>query len=179
MPELANLIQTYPPAAVISTGSAAQPIGYYLQTITGNLNASAVWPSANLAIYTPVLVPEIVTVYKMSIQVATQNGNVDVGIYDEVGNRLVSAGSTAVGAAGLQVFDVTDTVIGPGVYYLAMCCSSTTASFFRNTVANAIGTTLGVKQQAVGAVTLPTPATFATFTVTYIPSLSAHLNATV
>lgn len=143
------------------------------------MNAGAVWPSANLAIYAPVMVDYPCTVYQMSIDVVTQSGNVDVGIYDELGNRLVSAGSTAVGAAGIQLFNITDTPLTPGVYWLAMCCDNITASFMRSNVVQQLSRVCGCQQQAVGAVTLPNPATFAAMAQAYVPLITAHCQATV
>lgn len=129
------------------------------------------WPAANLAIYTPVEVKAPCTAYQVAFNVGTQNGNCDVGIYDEMGNRLVSSGSTAVGAAGIQVIDITDTDLKPGVYFLAMNVDNTTATIMRlsgGTSTPEMQAT-GCQQQAVGAVTLPNPATFADPGQIYIP----------
>lgn len=115
------------------------------------------------------------TVYKMGVVVAVQSGNLDVGIYSEKGSLLVSAGSTAVGAAGFQSFDVTDTPLNPGIYFLAMCVDNTTASFNRsNAVIAANMQACGVQQQAVGAVTLPSTATFANPASAYSPAITAY-----
>lgn len=131
-----------------------------------------VWPAANRAIYMPVVVSIPVVVTNLSVIVAVQSGNMDVGIYSETGTRIVSAGSTAVGAAGLQVFNIADTTLVPGVYFLAMCVDNTTASV-STTNASAYSAvvlrTAGCQQQAVGAVTLPSTATFANPEGTYAP----------
>ncbi len=166
----------------MSVGSASpihSQVVMAAEIIGGRLSTSGVWPVANTAIYVPVTIPSIVTAYQMSIQVTTQNGNCDVGIYDEIGNRLVSAGSTTVGAAGIQLFNITDTVLVPGVYYLAMNCDNTTASFFRSGQAPQQTVPYGLKQQAVGAVALPATATFAVTAQSYYPVIYAHLTATV
>ena len=97
-------------------------------------NAAAAWPVTNKAFYVPVLVDRIVTVKKMAvIDGATLNGNVDVGIYDEAKNRLVSIGSgtAQAGTSAVQTFDITDTTLNPGLYYLAMSTNSNTATYFR------------------------------------------------
>ncbi len=176
-----NKIDTWAvPGMSVGTGSVIHAQEAMSSVIIGGrLSTSAVWPVANTAIYVPVSIPSIVTAYQISIQVATQSGNCDVGIYDEIGNRLVSSGSTLVGAAGIQLFNITDTVLVPGVYYLAMNCDNTTASFFRNGRAPQQTVPYGLKQQAVGAVTLPNPATFAVTAQSYLPVLYAHLVATV
>src|SRR5262245_52265293 len=82
----------------VASGGAAADI--YVTRITAN--ATNTWPSANLAIYIPVLVQSTMTAYQIVFVVGTQSGNCDVGIYDELGNRIVSKGSTAVAASGFQ-----------------------------------------------------------------------------
>lgn len=141
----------------------------------GGPSTGAVWPSANLAIYVPVWVEKPVLVTKMATQVtATAAGNVDVGIYDIRGNRLVSAGSTAVGGVGAQVFDVADTFLNPGTYYLAMNVSTvTTVAYARTAMAASYIRACGLQQQAVGAVALPATATFATYAQAYQPFIAA------
>lgn len=144
-------------------------------SLSGNPTAGGTWPAANRAIFVPIVVDEIVTVSKIAVLPTVQSGNLDVGIYREDGTRLVSAGSTAVGTAGaVQVIDITDTVLDPGVYFLALCVDNTTAAFQRQ--ATGAGNYLqicGVQQQAVGAVTLPNPATFANPASAYCPVISA------
>jgi hypothetical protein len=137
------------------------------------------WPTANTAIYIPTIIEVTCTAYAMSFEVVTQSGNCDVGIYDEMGNRLVSKGSTAVGAAGLQIITfAAGRVLKPGLYFRAMNVDNTTASFMRSGTAALWLRSHGVQVQAVGAVTLPNPATFAAVANAYMPSLSIHLAAT-
>lgn len=103
---------------VISTASA-------LVTLRVTPTSTA-WPSANLAIFIPFTLAVPVTVYKMAMGAgATAAGNFDIGIYDAAGNRLVSSGATAKGSSVEHILDVTDTVIGPGTYYLAMAADGT------------------------------------------------------
>lgn len=110
------------------------------------------------------------TAFQIGFIVAVQSGNLDVGIYDIVGpNRLVSKGSTAVAAAGVQVVDITNTTLTPGAYFLAMCVDNTTASFNTYVLTALLYQAAGVQQQAVGAVTLPDPATFANPASAYCP----------
>lgn len=118
------------------------------------------------------------TAYQMALTVAVQSGNLDVGIYDANANRLVSAGSTAVGAAGMQIVDITDTLLVPGTYFAAMCVDNTTASFTRSTNPDVQTMRVcGLQQQAVGAVTLPSTATFATMGNAYYPALTVSFTA--
>lgn len=100
----------------------------------GSLNflgiASTAWPGVNVILYYPFKLADYGLAQQLMFYVgATQNGNVDVGIYDSQGNKIVSAGSTAMAAANsLQLFDITDTWLPPGEYLLAVWCSSATGT---------------------------------------------------
>lgn len=64
---------------------------------------------------------------------ATASGNLDVGIYDAAGTRLVSSGAVAQSGTNTpQEFDVTDTQLGPGTFYFGISASLTTATAFRS-----------------------------------------------
>jgi hypothetical protein len=147
--------------------------------LTGLTSGNAVWPAASRALYIPVQVESTVTAYQMGVIVAVSSGNVDVGIYDQQFARLTSMGSTAVAAAGFQAFNIADVVLTPGIYYLAMCVDNTTASFLRLAPAAELQRTCGVQQQAVGAVTLPNPATPANPASAYVPALMASTRPTL
>ncbi len=144
--------------------------------------ASAAWPSANLAIFVPFQLAVPVTVYKMATgSGATAAGNFDIGIYDAAGNRLVSSGTTAKGASTEHIIDVTDTVIGPGTYYLAMSADGT-----NNYIMVTPSGTSPVPLQktrlygvvaAASSFVLPTSVTFAASTVAPIPAIAAYLRA--
>ena len=96
--------------------------------------SSATWVAANRAILVPVYIPDWGTVVKLFMANGTVvSGNIDMGLYDESFNRLVSIGSTAQsGTSDLQVFDITDTTIGPGRYYLAGVLDNVTGTVMRN-----------------------------------------------
>lgn len=152
-----------------------------LNVNTGNaFNTSGVWPSANRAIYVPVWLSRQVIVYQMSYIVATQAGNYVIGLYDGNGNKLVDSGSQTVPAAGIALFNITDTIIGPGAYYLALLLSSTTASIRRSNVGVPIYRASGILQEDPGSTALPTTLSTATSVSTaYCPLITAHLRATV
>lgn len=178
MPDFPGVAQELPHINLSSVGINS-PTGQACASTLITGSAAGIWQSANRALYMPVQIDIPVTVVKMAFQVAVQSGNCDVGIYDEHGNRLVSAGSTVVGVAGIQIIDIADTVLMPGIYFLAMCVDNTTASFARLPINSQILQTCGVQQQAVGAVTLPNPATFANPASSYIPLLVATLVPTI
>ena len=127
------------------------------------------WPSNNRAIYQQFCIDLPCTIKKIGVEVSTQSGNCDVGIYNENFTRLVSAGSTAVAAAGIQIFDITDTVLTPGLYYAAMNCSTTAAAFFRSQLNSLVCRGMGVAMEDVGAVALPATATPVAMASSYLP----------
>lgn len=142
--------------------------------ITGADPTSVAWPLTNKAIFVPIRVAFPVTVYKLVIGAgATVAGNFDIGIYDASGNRLVSSGSTAKGASVAHVLDVTDTVIGPGVYYLAMSANGTN-NYIAWAPSVQIAKLMGLFEMAT-AFPLPATATFATATHAFLPTIGAYL----
>lgn len=157
-------------------------VGDHSLMVGATSTTAAAWPAANRALYIPFCVEQTVTAFKMAFIVGASAGNYDVGLYDENGNRLVSLGSTAVPAAGLAVADITDTVLRPGTYFMAMNCSTVTTltiQAMQTGMSIASLTTCGMQQEAVGAVTLPDPATFANIASIYVPSLSVAVRSTI
>lgn len=148
--------------------------------IQGGVGGGAVWPSANRAIYMPVLVESYVTAYQIAFEVTTQSGNYDVGIYDELGTRLINKGSTAVPAAGIATADITDTPLTPGLYWLAMAIDNGTAAVVRQTASSTVGalTVHGLQDQDT-AFALPSTATFSAPAAAYWPIMAVATKATI
>lgn len=125
------------------------------------------------AIFVPFVVYEPLRVTKMF----TDNGgtvgsaaNVDVGIYDAVGNRIVSSGSTArAGASTLQIFDITDTTLNAGLHYMAWCYEGTTGSGAQVAFSVAVDFRVGLKQQASAAFPLPDVAAWEEMGASFVP----------
>lgn len=136
-----------------------------------NATSSATWPAGNLAIYVPFTVWEPFTVTHLAwVNGAAVSGNVDMGIYDEAGTRLTSTGATAQsGTNAIQIVDITDITLGPGLYYMAMSLSSAVGTIWRNAPAVYLSIMSGVYEQA-SAHPLPANATFAAPAQTYIPA---------
>lgn len=177
MPDFPNYFQWVPRMAIGTVGYGSMLADWANCTNTVTTTA-AVWPSANRAIFTAVYTDVPVLVQTMGIQVSTQSGNVDVGIYDAVGTRLVAAGTTSTGAAGLQTFNITDTRLNPGQYWIAMACDNTTAGFTRLAPATNVAQVTGVQQMA-SAMNLPATATFANPASAYAPVVTLQLSATL
>jgi hypothetical protein len=156
-------------------------VGMYHWHANGVFTASTAWGTANLALYVPVFLGYPATVYKMGVtNGATLGGNLQLGIYNERGEQLAVTASTAqAGISSLQTIDITDTILTPGTYYLAMATNSTTATY------TCAGTTLlrqevtGVQEQTT-AFTLPSPITLGTkSTRLFVPIVTAYYNGTV
>ena len=142
----------------------------------GSTPASTAWPSANRAIFIPFRLPRIATVYKITIgSGATAAGNFDVGVYDAVGNRIVSGGATGKGNSTETTVDVTDTTLGPGFYYMAMSADGTNNYIALAPNVNFLKS-LGVLQ-ASSAYVLPATVTFETLASAFIPMIQMHLRS--
>lgn len=146
----------------------------YLAQCAINGSTVAAWPVANTAIYIPVWVTATVTAYKMATYTGTPSGNYDFGIYTEAGTRLVSLGSTAMGAgAGTRIVDIADTVLpGGATYYLALAVDNLSATFTSSAAQTETQRTMGIQSQT-SAFPLPATATFANPASAYVPTFSA------
>lgn len=162
------------PNSVVISPWVFESLGYAMghQRLDLGLVTSAVWPTANKAFYYPFLVTEAPwTVRRIGVRNGTAvSGNLDVGVYDSEGNRLVSSGSTAqAGTSATQWLDVTDTTLLPGLYYLALALDNVTGTFVRlaSLTADQLRS-MGVFVQT-SAFPLPASATFAVADAAYVP----------
>lgn len=144
--------------------------------ILGASGIATNWPAANDAIFEPVTLFRPVLVKRLfSHNGSAVNGNIDMGIYTVDGARIVSIGSTAqAGTSVLQFFDIADTYLSPGRYYLAVAMSSTTGRVARTTPSIIRLQHAGVLKMAT-ALPLPTVATFATVTAAFLPTIGMEL----
>ena len=162
--------------AVFSTATA-------LSTMNTVAPASTAWPAANRALFIPIRVPRRVIVYKLVTGAgATATGNFDVGIYDIGGNRIIASGATAKGASVEHIINITDTAIGPGLYYLAMSADGTNNYAMispggSTPVPEQKNRLAGVLQMA-SAYVLPSTATFAACSTIPIPVIAAYTRYT-
>ncbi len=142
--------------------------------------ASAVWPTANSALFVPFCVRQPRLVQRLWwYNGATASGNVDCGIYSADGTLLVSAGSTAQGTINvLQSVDITDTLIGPGQFYMALVMDNITGTMFRATSNSGarIIRLLGTAMMAT-AFPLPAVATLASDTLAFMPVFGNNARA--
>lgn len=165
------------PNASANVFPAALNFGHPDMIMQGAGTAAAAAVTTNNRIwYIPFLVHRIVTITRIGLlNGGTVAGNVEVGIYNEAGVQLVTSGAVAQsGTNAAQIYDITDTVLTPGLYYVAIVTSNATATLFRwnaamlatnstavftSLAAGSASASLGILVQATG--TLPATATFA------------------
>lgn len=142
----------------------------------GGVGASATYPTASTALFFPVRLTQPRTYVKAFwVNGTAVAGNVDVGIYTISGTtatRVVA--STAEAQATVSAVQIpatfASTTIGPGLYYLAMSCTSITSQFWRMGPNFNISRQLGFFQAASQS---PLPASCTVVAVTansYVPS---------
>jgi hypothetical protein len=119
-----------------------QNIGWVTEVVSASAPASATWESAARAVYTPIVLraPCVARrVWWANGATTTGGATVEVGIYANVdygpGAKLVSGSATQGTASQVQFVDVTDTALPPGLYWIAvMCSSATNTTMFRVSV---------------------------------------------
>lgn len=161
------------PISVVCHTLSLQSIGTEHATLSSGQPSDANYPAVNVAFYVPFGVAGPTSVSKMIVRNGTAvAGNLDVGIYLPDGTKVVSMGSTAQsGVSAFQAFDITDTVLVRGRYYMGI--SSDTSGVTQKVLS---GSFIGVRSlQAMGVYTqatafpLPSPAVFATPTQSRVP----------
>lgn len=161
------------PASPWSLGTAMNAMGL--------TSAASAWPTANKAYYIPVSVQYPITVAKMFvINGSTVSGNIDVGIYDAGGAKLVTSGSTAqTSGSVIQEFDIADTLLQRGLYYWACAMDNSTGTLEIWNPNLAIGRAMGVCEQT-SAFPLPATAVFALLATTLrFPVIGATPRTTI
>lgn len=146
------------------------PWGYQFGTIaTTQFASSGAFEGANTAAYFPIHLPRPVVarrVFWANGSSVSASYNVSVAIYaatpdGQPGTKIVECAATAQGtAAQVQFVDITDTYVPAGVCWIALSCSSASATFQRLTLPEAQYDAAARFQQAsitVGA--LPATAT--------------------
>ena len=154
------------PLYITSTGRFAVA-GLVQRFLTAGAIATITWPTNNLAVYAPIVLPIRFTVARFLVSNGNNlTGNVDVGLYNQAGTRLLSTGSTARSGSTInQYIGITDQSFPPGTYYLALVGSSTTGSYGAVQLNNQYEARMcGWLQEALGATSLPATMTPVSFT---------------
>jgi hypothetical protein len=151
----------YKPAQlhVLSLGRYSNNCLNSLLSGTVGITTNSSWPANNRAQYHPINIPSYFTVARFFVGNADNaTGNMDVGLYNGAGTRLLSTGSTArSGTSVVQYIDVTNTTFPPGHYYLGLVLSSSSGTVLRTS--EAFVDAAGILQESLGSTTLPTTMT--------------------
>ena len=94
----------------------------------------------NDAFYMPIDVMGDMTITKISLYIQTSSGNIDVGLYNSSGTKLVSSGSTSSPGTGVRTITVASTDISAGQHYLAIAADNTTFKWGQTTGAATMAT---------------------------------------
>ena len=141
--------------------------------------SSAGWPTNNMALFMPFRVQHPFTARLMWTIIGTSiNGSIDLGIYDYRGTRLVSSGiGTPTAINSVYRVDLTDTVLNPGRYYMAI--STGLAGAFQRSALNVQSLrAMGMVQQN-SAHPLPATAVFVKLVSAFIPTVGITSQTTV
>jgi hypothetical protein len=118
----------------------------------------------DVVIYVPIVVPVVCPVRRVWwANGASVTGDVDAGVYSDVGAKpgvlLVSSGATAAsGTSALQFVDVTDTILTPGRYWLAIAGSGST-NMMRVSISAAFDAAFRYEETLGSSLPLPATAT--------------------
>lgn len=161
-------LDTFGPTVTITPGSwESLGVGY----LGSSAWSAAVWPAANRVVLIPFRVYRPFAIQRAFwYNGATVAGNVEVAVYDEEFNRLVTTGSTVMaGASVIQSAAIASTELVAGLYYLAMISDSATATFFRRGLASATCRAGGMLQVTTGAIPLAATLTPVTVSSAHCP----------
>lgn len=163
-----NLQQAYadcgdPDRFATSTSSPESEVSNILISHNVGAAASAVWPTALKAFFFPFNVSgsseEAPRAYTGAILMngAAVSGNVDIGIYDSLGNKIANVGSTAQAGttAPQRINFATPVQLKPGRYYLAIVLDNTTGATVRWAPTAQTARGAGVRELVLGALPLP------------------------
>lgn len=133
----------------------------------------ATWPVANLALLLPFVLTTAQTAQSISVGNGfAVSGNLDAGIYNEDGTRVVANGGTAqAGVNSWQTLSITATALAAGSYYLAVILDNVTGVVLRMPIAAASLRAAGAVQVAA-AVPLAASLTFANMAQAYGPMVA-------
>lgn len=169
---------SYSPPAIVLRTPLVLPVnspwcaysGYYSNTTSAP--ASATSPTANQAIYVPIVVTTTATFTRgFWWNGSAPGGNTCVGLYTPDGTRQATTGSVASsGASAIQSAAFAASYVAtPGIYYMAIQFSAATVNGTSGYGPSLLFRMIGLYTQAVGSFPLPASATFATWTSFLLP----------
>lgn len=144
--------------------------------ITGNTISSSsatistAYPTASLAMFYPFYVIAPTTYARAFVFNGTVvSGNIEIGIYDAKGRKVTSVSAVQAGTSQLQLIDLTDFTLYPGLYFLALVMDNTTGTIMCSNAPSAAHLGFAGAFQMAAASPLPNAATFALPTTSLLP----------
>lgn len=166
---MSNLVTAsiYRPTSLTVSNFGFEGLGFD-RTSGGGVGSGTL--TANTALYVPVeLIQPSTFVAAMWCNGATVSGTVEVGVYTDDWTLLTSTGAiTQAGANTAQVASMTSFTLRPSRYYIALVCSSATATFIGHSVNQQRWSMLGVSEQS-SARPLPSTATPSITVSSFVP----------
>ena len=140
---------------------------WFRQTGVSPILTAAAWSTANLAVYTPIILPKPTKIYALEYFIASASGNYDIGIYlpdseGKPGDRLWASGSKAMAGADVLIGQSpASPVWAHGLVYLALAVDNTTGQVRRLAAltTNGLGVYAGSIFTEASAFSLPASAT--------------------
>lgn len=136
--------------------------------------ASASWPTANKAFYTPFYFPGSFTISALCILNNSGAGNCSLALYDEDGTRLVTTGSFALPGVLQVTSQAVSLSVTRGSYYLGASMSA--GGTFRFAPGIEVLRLAGCFVET-SAHPLPSTATFAAIDANYLPIVGVAITA--
>lgn len=149
------------PTITSLSSNSGEALSSLLATPYSGLNNTGT-TATNVAKFFPFTLSQTIIIKRLfTVNGLTVSGNFDVGIYSNDGTKIVSSGSIAqVGTSTLQSVTISDTTLGPGMYYFAVAQDNATGVFYN------MAATLGIEVLLTGTATqstafpLPSSVTF-------------------
>jgi hypothetical protein len=156
--------------------------GSMLAGVTPTTGAGT-FPAANLIIYCPVRVTKATRVKKLWIAAQNTAGAPDtlvLGVYGRGGTKLFDSGNITHPATSDEIVaNVTNAILPPSLYYLAVTQNATAGTFQRFAPGAPIPAAMGLRTEA-GAGGLPATATWVVDnTLNFVPIMGMLLGETV
>lgn len=119
----------YMPNLTTITPFSEESLGEASRLNTGGIGSATA--GSQIAMFFPFVLESPMTIVKgFTMNGASVNGNNDVGVYDHEFNLIVSIGATAQsGTNAVQEYDITDTLLNPGRYWMGFVNSGTGTIF--------------------------------------------------
>lgn len=141
-------------------------LGQELVAASAQVASSSTWPNANDAVYWPLRIAEPRTIVKAWQMGNGVTGTWEISLYSGLTRLLVS--SQFSNTAALNEDDITDYILGPGMYYVRVACNASGGQVFGIATTAARLRAMGCFMEA-GTFAAPSTATPTANAFTFLP----------